>query len=198
MELFLASRNNYKIEQFRYLLQDTGVSIKTIADFGFNDDVDECGASARENALIKARFWQKKVKMPTLADDAGLEIDALSGEPGVKARRWGGLFEGGVSDKEWLSYLLKRMEGVPFAKRSARYRAAWALVLEDGREVIRDIVLEFLIAEKPKENYPAGSPMSAVRFFKEYGKIEVDLSKEEQWRELLREMKEWDVVRFLK
>ncbi len=192
-KLFLATRNEYKKEQFLYLLKDEDLEIKTISDFDFKDLVEENADTARENALIKARFWVEKSSLPTLADDAGLEIDVLGGEPGVKARRWGGKFSDKITDEEWLKYLLKRLEGIPFQERTARYRAAWALVLPEGKEYVRDIDLEFFILEKPSSSYPSGSPMSAVRYFPEYKKVETELSKEEQWASLYKEMKDWNI-----
>jgi XTP/dITP diphosphohydrolase len=197
MILFLATKNKYKIKQFSYILKDFNFEIKTISDFDFNESVEENAETAKENALIKARFWAKKTNLLTLADDSGLEIDVLNREPGIKARRWGGIFEDGISDEDWLKYLMKRMEGIPFEKRTARYRSAWALILPNGKEYVKEILLEFLISEKPKFPYPVGSPMSAVRFFPEYKKIETELTEEEQWSRLSKEIKDWDILKLL-
>ena len=90
-EILIATNNNYKREQFEYLLKDFNLKIKTLGDFNFNDKVDENKDTAVENARLKAQFWFEKTKLPTLGDDSGLEIDALNNEPGIKARRWGGL-----------------------------------------------------------------------------------------------------------
>jgi len=192
-KIFLATRNKYKEKQFSYLLKDTGIDIVTITEYGFKESPDEDGLTARENALLKARFWVRRSGLPTLADDAGLEVDALNGEPGVKARRWGGRFPDDVSDEEWLDYLLERMKGIPFSRRTALYRAAWALVLPNKKEYVRDIKLKFIILKEPKRGYSLGSPMSAVRYFPEYGKVENELTEKEQWEELYREMKGFDI-----
>ena len=197
-KILLATRNNYKKEQFLYLLDNNDLDIYTIYDLNLKGSVEENGLTVQENALIKARYWVKKSKIPTLADDAGLEIDALNKEPGVKARRWGGKFSENVDDETWLSYLLERMNGISFEKRTARYNATWAFVFPNGKEYIKNIKLEFIIAEEPKRPYPKGSPMSSVRYFPEYNKIEVDLKKEEQWRELKQKMKEWNLPEKLK
>jgi XTP/dITP diphosphohydrolase len=190
-EILVATRNEYKRRQFKYLLQDFNAEVKTLADFDFRNKVEENGETPRENALLKARFWAGKTGLLTIGDDAGLHIDALAGEPGLQARRWNGLFEDNVDDETWLNYLLKRMEGVPPEKRTARWQAAWALVLPDGREFIKDIILKFLILEKPVRPYIPGSPMSALRFFPEYKKVETELSEEEQWAGLLKEIRDW-------
>lgn len=190
-QILIATNNNYKREQFEYLLKDFDLDIKTLEDFSFNEKPDENKETARENALLKARFWCKKIKIPTFGDDAGLEIDALNGEPGIKARRWAGFFDDSISDKEWLTYLLKRMEGVPFEKRTAKFRAAWAVVLPNGKEIVKDIILPFHILEEPRDDYPKGSPISAVRFDTDFNKMEIDLTKQEQWSKLKKEMDNW-------
>ena len=198
-KILIATRNEYKRRQFGYLLRDFNVEVKTLKDFDFSEKVEENGKTAEENALLKAVFWAGKAGLPTIGDDAGLYIDALGGEPGLQARRWNGLFKDNVDDETWLAYLLKRMEGVPPEKRTARWLASWALALPDGRKFVKDVVLEFLILEKPVRPYIPGSPMSAVRFFPDYGKVETDLSEEERWAGLLKEIREWkELIKFLR
>ncbi len=190
-EILIATNNNYKKEQFEYLLKNFELNLKTLEDFSFNEKPDENKKTARENALLKARFWCKKVKIPTLGDDSGLEIDALNGEPGIKARRWAGFFDDSVSDEEWLTYLLKRMKGIPFKKRTAKFRAAWAIVFPNGEEIVKEIIIPFHILEEPRDDYPKGSPISAVRFDMDLNKMEMDLTKEEQWGKLKTEIDSW-------
>lgn len=190
-KILIATRNEYKRRQFEYLLRDFGASIKTLKDFSLAEKVEESGLTPGGNALIKAKFWSEKTGLPAIGDDAGLHVDALGGEPGLQARRWNGLFKDDVDDEIWLNYLLGRMEGVPPEKRTARWQAAWALALPDGREFVKDIVLEFLILENPVRPYIPGSSMSAVRFFPEYGKVETELAEEEQWAGLLKEIRDW-------
>jgi len=190
-EILVATSNNYKKEQFEYLFQDYDLKIKTLSDLPFKEKPKENKGTARENALLKARFWAEKVDIPVLADDAGLEIDALGGEPGVKARRWGGLFKDNVTDKEWLDYFLERMKNVPSKERTAKFKAAWAVVFPDGKEITKDIILPFYVLEKPRNGYTEGSPISAVRFNLKYQKAEMDLSKEEQWEVQKKEMENW-------
>lgn len=190
-EILIATQNEYKRRQFVYLFRDFNVSLKTLRDFDCREKIEENGKTARENALLKARFWAQKTGLLTLGDDAGLYVDALNGEPGLQARRWNGFFKDDVDDETWLAYFLKRMEGVPPGKRTGRYVAAWAVATPDRRESVKDIVLEFLILEKPVRPYVTGSPMSALRFFPEYGKAEAQLTEVEQWAQLLREMRGW-------
>ncbi len=197
MKILIATNNEYKRKQFKYLLQSFPVEVLTLKDLSLTGEVVEDGITARDNAAIKAKYWGAKAQMVTLGDDAGLEIDALDKKPGVKARRWGGFFNDKVGDEEWLAHLLKQLEGVPFEKRTACYRAAWVVVAPDGRELSKDIILDFKITEEPQRPYPPGSPMSAVRYFEEYQKIETELSPEEQWQKLLQEMEGWREFREL-
>lgn len=190
-EILIATNNNYKKEQFEYLLEDFNLKIKTLEDFDFDDKVDENKETAVENAHLKAKFWFEKTKLPTLADDSGLEIDALNNEPGIKARRWAGYFEDTVSDEEWLEYLLERMKDVPYEKRTAKFRSAWVLFLPNGEVISREFILPFHILEKPLKTYPKGSPISAVRFNPEYGKMEMELTNEEKWNKLKKEIDNW-------
>src|SRR5208283_5709906 len=91
------------------------------------------GASFVENALIKVRFYFERARIATLADDGGLEIDALGGEPGVRSHRW--LGSGGNendSDEALVAEVIRRMKGVAAARRTARIRAAIALIDDDG------------------------------------------------------------------
>ncbi len=190
-KILLATGNNYKKEQFEYLLKDYGLDIKTLKDFSFTEKPKEDEETARKNALLKARFWAEKVDIPVLADDAGLEVDALDGEPGIKARRWGGLFSDTVSDEEWLNYFLGRMKDIPPEERTAKFVAAWAVVFPDGEEIVKDVVLPFYVSEKPKDSYPQGSPISAVRFNTKHKKLEMDLPKEKQWEVQKEVMENW-------
>lgn len=191
-EILIATNNNYKREQFEYLLKDFNLKIKTLEDFNFNDKVDENKDTAVENARLKAQFWFEKTKLPTLGDDSGLEIDALNNEPGIKARRWGGYFEDTVSDEEWLEYLLMRMKDIPYEKRTAKFRSAWVVVLSNEESISREFILPFHILEEPLKVYPKGSPISAVRFDPEYGKMEMELTNEEKWNRLKKEIDNWE------
>jgi inosine/xanthosine triphosphate pyrophosphatase family protein len=124
--------------------------------------VPETGATPQENAWLKARAYHSARWPLVFGDDAGLEIDALGGEPGVQVRRWNGRFPDDVDDQTWLAYLLRQLEGVPRSQRSARWRAAWVVITPDGTEHVRHVRHEFVIAERPLRPILPGSPMSAV------------------------------------
>ena len=123
----------------------------------------ESGITPVDNALAKARQCHSADYPWVFADDAGLEIDALHGEPGLQARRWGGIFTDAVDDQTWLNYLLNRMEGIPPGQRTARFTSGWALITPDNSEYLHTMEWPFEIALHPIRSIHPGSPISAVR-----------------------------------
>jgi XTP/dITP diphosphohydrolase len=161
-----ATRNLRKKELFGPTLEGYGFRCLTLVDAGLDAcRVDEIGATAEENALLKARAFHGPQWPLVLGDDAGLEIDALGGEPGLQARRWNGLFPDDVDDKTWRTYLLHRMRGVPLAERTARYVAAWAVITRDGREHVRRFCRSFRFATRPLRPMTPGAPMSSLEIY---------------------------------
>ncbi len=136
----------------------------SLAELGISETPEETGASFTENALIKARFYFQRARIATLADDGGLEIDALGGEPGVRSHRW--LGSGGAdSDQALAGEVIRRMKGVEAGRRTARIRAAIALVHEEGgaiREKTAEGAIEGTIAERAYPRIRAGFPYRAV------------------------------------
>lgn len=129
--LVLASKNPGKLREFRDLL--AGRSIDVIGLDPDAPEVAETGTTFEQNALIKARAAVAATGLPALAEDSGIMVDALGGEPGVRSARW---VPG--SDEDRLRALLARMEGVPAELRTARYVSVIAVVLPSGRaEVFR-------------------------------------------------------------
>jgi XTP/dITP diphosphohydrolase len=114
----LASSNAGKLREFAELLADSGLQLKRQSEFGIEPPA-ETGHTFLENALIKARNAAARTGLPTIADDSGIEVDALGGAPGVYSARFAGE---GASDEENLSKLLAALEGLPEARRGARYR----------------------------------------------------------------------------
>ncbi len=128
-ELLLATSNQAKVREYRSLLQDLPDELVTLAERGITIEVDEVGGSLEENATLKATQYAAESQLLTLADDSGLEVDALGGEPGPLSARYAGE---GASDKERISYLLAKLEGVPWEERSARFRCVIAIATPDG------------------------------------------------------------------
>lgn len=132
-------------------------------DLDISAQAPEEGNDEVENALGKARFYSRLSGMPALADDSGMYIDALGGEPGVMVRRWAGRFPDEVSDEDWLDYLMGRMKDVPEERRTGRFKVARAIVAPRGGEYVLECEREFKVALEPdRENHEKGWPMSKV------------------------------------
>jgi len=101
----------------------------TPSELGITDTVNEVGKSLEENARLKATVFAGKSRLLSLADDSGLEVDALGGEPGPLSARYAGE---GASDKDRVNYLLSRLNGVPWEKRSARFRCVIVIATFGG------------------------------------------------------------------
>lgn len=131
MKLVLASKNQHKLVEMQTILGQLGLEVVLESEVGVDVDVDETGTTFEENALLKAKAVMEASGMAAIADDSGLEVDALNGEPGVYSARYGGK----DSDAARTAYLLENMAEVPEEKRTARFVSAIACALPDGRVV---------------------------------------------------------------
>jgi len=132
MKLLVATRNRGKLREIREKFSSLeDIDIVTPDDIGELPDVVEDGATFEENSLKKARELSRLTGLPAMADDSGLEVDALSGEPGVYSARYAGE---GATDDDRNSLVLEKMKGVPVGKRSARFVCVIAIVLPGGIE----------------------------------------------------------------
>jgi len=129
-KLLLATNNQAKVREYKSLLLNLPYELVTLAEQGISVVVNEVGESLEENARLKATVSAEKSQLLTLADDSGLEVDALGGEPGRLSARYAGE---NASDRERVSYLLARLNGVPWEKRTARFRCVIALATPDGK-----------------------------------------------------------------
>ena len=129
-KLLLATNNQAKVREYKGLLQDFPCELVTLAEQGINISVSEVGESLEENARLKATVLAAESQLIALADDSGLEVDTLGGEPGCLSARYAGE---GASDRDRINYLLTRLEGVPEEKRSARFRCVIAIATPDGK-----------------------------------------------------------------
>lgn len=147
--LLIATTNAGKAREIGALLSGTGWECVSTREAGVRSiDVIETGRSYLENAVLKAVTYAATSGMPTLADDSGLEVDALDGAPGVVSARFGGPSVG--SDAERTALLLRRLDGVPAARRGARFRAVVALAVPGGQVYVREGVLPGRIASAPR------------------------------------------------
>ena len=126
--LLVATRSAHKLRELRELLGPLSAELLDLDDAGIPGDAIEDGATFESNAAKKARFFAAISGMPTLADDSGLEVDALGGGPGVRTRRYAGET---ATDEENNLKLLRELSGLPPERRTARYRCALALALPE-------------------------------------------------------------------
>jgi len=129
-KLLLATNNKAKVREYKHLLKDLPFELVPLAEVGIKTGVDEVGESLEENARLKALTLARESQLLVLADDSGLEVDALGGEPGRLSARYAGE---GASDKDRVNYLLARLKDVPWEKRSARFRCVIAIATPDGK-----------------------------------------------------------------
>ncbi|MDQ3871207.1 MAG: RdgB/HAM1 family non-canonical purine NTP pyrophosphatase [Chloroflexota bacterium] len=147
--LLVATRSRHKLAELRALLKLPHTELLSLEEVGVEQEASEDAQTFEENAVLKARFYAAQSGLPTLADDSGLEVDALGGRPGVRTRRYAGET---ATDEENNRKLLEELTGVPAERRTARYRCALAY-LEPGtasRAAVRVGALEGRIAEAPK------------------------------------------------
>ena len=128
-KLLLATNNQGKVREYRSLLQNLPYELITLAEHGITTIVSEVGESLEENARLKATLLAVESQLLALADDSGLEVNALGREPGHLSARYAGE---NASDKDRVNYLLLRLKGVPWEKRSARFRCVIAITIPDG------------------------------------------------------------------
>ncbi len=118
--LLVATGNAGKLREYADLLRETPFTLLSLKDVGITDEVEETGDTFAENAWLKASGYAAMSGLLTLADDSGLEVDALGGDPGVHSARYGG--DACRSDADRVALLLRNLDGVPWPKRTARFR----------------------------------------------------------------------------
>ena len=148
-KLVLATRNQGKIIEFRRILEALApgeIELVGVDQFPDLVDVDETGSTFEENSLLKARYTCLATGLPAIADDSGLCVDALNGDPGIYSARWAG--EHG-NDQANLEKVLDQLKDVPDEKRTAHFMCVASLVLPDGREKVAEGRFEGHILHAP-------------------------------------------------
>ena len=146
-KLLVATHNQGKVGEFAEMLADLEVEWLGLADAGVTMDVAETGSTFRDNALLKARAYAAQTGLLTLADDSGLEVDALGGRPGIYTGRYGGE---GLTHAQRYRLLLHQLEDVPWEARTGRFRCLIVLVAPDGTLLAEsEGVVEGMIAGEP-------------------------------------------------
>lgn len=182
-KLLIATSNKGKFREYQVIFQELWpeLEILSLRDFAISENPEESGTSFEENARLKAEFYFRRFNIPTLADDGGIEIEYLGGEPGVKSRRWPG-YE--ASDEELVRMTLEKLAGVPFEKRAAELKAAIAFVPRMGTVYTFEGVWSgFIVEERNKKaTLQPGYPYRSLFFIPETGKVLGELPFEEEVR----------------
>jgi XTP/dITP diphosphohydrolase len=172
-KLLLATNNKGKAREYKNLLSGVPFELVTPAEVGISTEVAEVGKSFEENARLKATTLARESGLLALADDSGLEVDALGGEPGTLSARYAGE---GASDEDRANYLLTKLEGVPQEKRTARFRCVIAIATPEGDVELCSGECDGFIALEPRGE--GGFGYDPVFYLPELGKTMAELPLE--------------------
>jgi len=173
MHIVLATRNQHKKQELVALLRGLDITIRTLDDFPEAPDVVEDGDTCEANAMKKAMEIAEYTGLTAVADDTGLEVDALGGRPGAFAARYAGEH---ATYEDNCRKLLQELEGVPAERRSGRFVTVAAIATPAGKRLSARGVLEGVIAQQPAGSHGFG--YDPVFFLPEYGQTLAQLSPE--------------------
>ena len=173
MRVLLATTNKGKILELKRILDGKGIELVGLDDSATTEEI-ETGSTFAENALLKARHYHRHSGLPTIADDSGLEVEALGGKPGVASARYGGP---GATDAERTARLLAAMKDVTTEDRVARFVCAAAIVWGGGEQVFIEEAKGVVLKEPRGQN---GFGYDPVFFYEPLGKTFAELTPEEK------------------
>jgi XTP/dITP diphosphohydrolase len=175
--LLLATTNEHKVDEFRTLFRDLPFTLLSLRDVQIDMDVEETGTTFAENAILKAQTYAKVADMLALADDSGIEIDALGGAPGVYSARFAGRE---ATYEERFRLIFARLQDVPPSERTARFRCAIALAEPSGYVSVVEGAIEGVIADSARgENGFGYDPIFLVP---EFGQTTAEMTPTEKNR----------------
>jgi XTP/dITP diphosphohydrolase len=174
-KLLLATNNRAKVEEYTRLLLGVPYTIVNLADVGIKMIVDETGATLEENAALKAKTYANLSKLLTMADDSGLEVDALGGQPGVLSARYAGE---DATDKERIDFLLAKLGDTPWKERTARFRCVIAVASSEGEVKLFTGECQGVIASEPTGE--KGFGYDPIFYLPRLGKTMAELTMDEK------------------
>ena len=176
MKLVLASKNKKKLIELNAILSGLGVEVCSEAEAGVDVDVEETGTTFEENSFLKAEAVMKATGLPALADDSGIAVDALNGEPGVYSARYG--FDDTLDDWGRLLLLLKNTEHVPDGQRQAQFVCVITMVTPEGQTIqARGEIHGELLREARGAN---GFGYDPIFYYPPFGKTTAEMSPEDK------------------
>ena len=176
-KLLLATSNAGKARELAQLLRSVPWELVSLRDEGVDFEVEEVGETLEENAALKARTYARHSGLWALADDSGLEVEALGGAPGVRSRRFVGE---GASDADLVAELLRRLSGTPWEQRAARFRSVIAIASPYGALHLCQGACDGVIGFRPQG--AEGFGYDPVFFIPELGRTMAELTLEEKNR----------------
>lgn len=176
MRVVLASKNKHKLVEISKITEKFGFDLVLQSELGVDIDVEETGSTFEENSYLKAEAVMKATGLPALADDSGIAVDALNGEPGIYSARYG--FDESLDDWGRLLLLLKNTEHVPDGQRQAQFVCVITMVTPDGKSIqARGEIHGELTREARGEN---GFGYDPIFYYPPLGKTTAELSSEEK------------------
>ena len=176
MKVVLASKNKHKLEEISKITEKFDMELVLESELGVDIDVEETGSTFEENSFLKAEAVMKATGLPALADDSGIAVDALNGEPGIYSARYG--FDESLDDRGRLNLLLKNTENVPDDKRQAKFVCVITLVTPQGQTIqARGEVHGMLLRAPAGKN---GFGYDPIFYYPPFGKSLAQVSPEEK------------------
>ena len=176
MKVVLASKNKHKLVEISQITAQFGMELVLQAELGVDIDVEETGTTFEENSLLKAEAVMKATGLPALADDSGIAVEALGGEPGIYSARYG--FDESLDDHGRLMLLLKNMEQIPDGQRQAKFVCVISFITPEGRVIqARGEIHGELTREPRGEN---GFGYDPIFYYPPLGKTTAELTAEEK------------------
>lgn len=176
MKVVLASKNKHKLVEISKITEKFGMELVLQSELGVDIDVEETGTTFEENSFLKANAVMQATGLPALADDSGIAVDALNGEPGIYSARYG--FDESLDDWGRLLLLLKNTENVPDDKRQAQYVCVITLVTPDGKVISARGESHGMLLREPHGE--GGFGYDPIFYYPPFGKTFAEVSAEEK------------------
>lgn len=174
-EAIIATHNPGKVKEFKEILEPRGYDVKSLAEIGFTEEIEETGHTFEENAILKAEAVAKAVNKMVIADDSGLSIDNLGGRPGVYSARYAGEQK---DDQANIEKVLSELKGIEKEQRTARFRCALAVSIPGEETKTVEGQVEGYIAEEPRGEYGFG--YDPIFIVKDKDKTMAELTSDEK------------------